>query len=450
MFQKAIEKTGSGRHSSKRKCASCRDVLPETWTKVLCRDCIQSLVRENELEQESGLAASVKELSSTFSSFKSLFERLQPLAVPTLVTTQPQAQGPAPVIPIAAAMADVSAGPSQEEQVPPDSATSDSQEGSDGEDQDGESRKPSRYKLSLDEVEDLLGAVYTTLGIQTDKKPLTLHDRMYRGLEEQERKVFPVHDILVETIKKEWQDPERKPFFSRSLKRRFPFSEDPLSVWNKSPKLDAAFSQVSRNTDLAFEDMGVLSDVMDKRMDSLLKKCWDSTIGNLKPELAVTVMARNLEHWLSKIQEHIEAGTDKETILASFPTILQGVAYIADASAESVRMSARSAALANSARRALWLKTWTGDSASKSKLCGIPFTGDLLFGPGLEAVLDRTADKKKAFPPKRKVAVQAGRGFRPQKQKGAKPAGQKRVWTPKGRGRGGAIFHPPVQPPKNP
>lgn len=66
-------------------------------------------------------------------------------------------------------------------------------------------------------------------------------------------------------------DPERKPFFSRALKRRFPFSEDSVSVWNKNPKVDAAFSQVSGPTDLTFEDMGALSDVMDKRMDFLLK-----------------------------------------------------------------------------------------------------------------------------------------------------------------------------------
>lgn len=103
--------------------------------------------------------------------------------------------------------------------------------------------------------------------------------------------------------------------------------------------------------------------------------------------MAVTVVAHNLEHWLSQIQAHIEAGTAKETILSSFPTILRGVAYIADASAESVCMSVRNAALANSARRALWLKMWPGDSASKVKLCRVPLMGDLLFGPDLEAVL---------------------------------------------------------------
>lgn len=53
---------------------------------------------------------------------------------------------------------------------------------------------------------------------------------------------------------------------------RFPFDEDSVQVWNKRPKLDAAFSQVSRHTDLAFEDMRVPKDTMDKRADSLLKK----------------------------------------------------------------------------------------------------------------------------------------------------------------------------------
>lgn len=263
------------------------------------------------------------------------------------------------------------------------------------------------------------------------------------------RKDFPVHDVLVEAIKNEWKDPERKPFFSRALKRRFPFSEGESLVWNKTPRLDAAFSQVSRQTDLAFEDMGVLADPMDRRMDSLLKKSWDSSQGNLKPAMAVTVVARNMEYWLTQIKAHIEAGTPKETILASFPMLLKGVAYIADASAESVRMSARSSALTNSARRALWLKTWQGDSASKVKLCGIPLTGDLLFGPGLETVLDRTADKKKAFPIKKKFGEQAKRKFRPQRKfETPKEERQKKAWGQKGKGRGGAIFRPPEQPKK--
>lgn len=44
-----------------------------------------------------------------------------------------------------------------------------------------------------------------------------------------------------------------------------------------------------------------------------------------------------------------------------------------------------------------------GGDTSKTKLCGIPVTGDLIFCPRLETVLDRTADRKKSFPVKHKL-----------------------------------------------
>lgn len=91
-----------------------------------------------------------------------------------------------------------------------------------------------------------------------------------------------------------------------------------------------------------------------------------------------------MEYWLTHTKVHIASGTSKEKILY-FPMLLTGVAYIADASVESVRMSARSSALANSARRALWLKTCQGDSASRVKRCGVPITGDLLFSSRLDS-----------------------------------------------------------------
>lgn len=119
------------------------------------------------------------------------------------------------------------------------------------------------------------------------------------------------------------------------------------------------FSQVSRRMELAFEDMGVLKDTMDKRADSLLKKAWDSTFARLKPAMASTVVARNLECWIETLKRHIEACTSRKELLESFPLMLKAVKYMADASAESVKMSVSSSALVNSARRAIWLKTWT-------------------------------------------------------------------------------------------
>lgn len=75
-------------------------------------------------------------------------------------------------------------------------------------------------------------------------------------------------------------------------------------------------------------------------------------------------MARNLDRWLSQLQSYLLAVTSRQQILKPF-LLLFKVGYLVDASAESVKLAARCTALVNSARRALWLKTLTGDLASK-------------------------------------------------------------------------------------
>lgn len=61
--------------------------------------------------------------------------------------------------------------------------------------------------------------------------------------------------------------------------------------------------------------------------------------------MATTVVARNVECWLEQLKGHVAAGTSRKDLLKSFPALLRAVIYMADASAESTRMSARSSAL---------------------------------------------------------------------------------------------------------
>lgn len=133
---------------------------------------------------------------------------------------------------------------------------------------------------------------------------------------------------------------------------------------------------------------------MDKQMDLLLKRSWQSIMSNLKPAMATTCVARNLEYWENQLKAHVLADSPKQEIWDFFTTLSSAVASMADASVEAIRMSARSAALTN---LIVWLKTWPGD-VRKSKLFGISFSDDLLLGPDLDTILDRTADRKKSFP----------------------------------------------------
>lgn len=115
--------------------------------------------------------------------------------------------------------------------------------------------------------------------------------------------------------------------------------------------------------------------------------------------------------WLAQLRDRLVVGTPREEIIQPLLFLDKVVAYVADASAGSLRLSARATGAINAARRALWLKTWSGDSASKLKLCGLPFKGGFLFDPELDLVLDRSADKKGFSPPKKKIPTE----FRGQK-----------------------------------
>ena len=229
--------------------------MGESWKKPWCKACIAALVQKESASVREELMASVKdELLATFQTMR---ESLAPVTISQPSTSQSsQETGWAPR-------------PSDNEGSRESQPQAPSSEDSENEE---EIESPSKFKLSLEDVDGLLRAIYATLGLSEEKRDLSLHDRMYAGLCEPKGRTFPVHPVISATILREWQDPEKKPFFSKSHKRRFPFGEDPSVVWNKIPKLDAAFSLVSRSTDLSFEDMGILKDPMDKRMDLLLKK----------------------------------------------------------------------------------------------------------------------------------------------------------------------------------
>lgn len=88
------------------------------------------------------------------------------------------------------------------------------------------------------------------------------------------------------------------------------------------------FLQISHRTDLASKDMGILKDAMDIR--GFPPQTWDSTSSSLKPAMASTVVARNLECWSKKLKGHVEAGTLRKNVLKFFPLILIAIKYMTD------------------------------------------------------------------------------------------------------------------------
>ncbi|XP_040284622.1 uncharacterized protein LOC120998145 [Bufo bufo] len=244
-----------------------------------------------------------------------------------------------------------------------------------------------------------------------------------------------MNENLKDMILDEWTDPERRLGVSREFRNRLLFDPADVKLFNETPKIDIQVAKVVKKTSLPFEDSSQLQDPMERKADSLLKKSWETAMFGVKTNIAATSVARSMCFWLNELEEHIKNKTPREEILSSIPLLKSATAFLADASAESVRFAAKDAALTNSARRALWMKAWGGDRASKAKLCSIVFSGEYVFGPVLDSILEKAADKKKGFPEetKKKPFRSSNSQTRPYRGKGK---GGRWSYQKGGKGRG--------------
>ncbi|CAJ0949801.1 unnamed protein product [Ranitomeya imitator] len=251
--------------------------------------------------------------------------------------------------------------------------------------------------FSVDNMDMLVKGVRATMGVAESKEPRSAQDIMFAGLCQSSRKAFLVVDTVKALIKREW-DKQDKGFHPSSAKRRYPFEDNELAEWMKVPKVDAAVASTSKAGTLPLEDVGLLKDPSDRKADMFLRKVWESTAGAFKPAISSTCTARSVMVWISQLEEQLKSKVPRDKMLNSLSQIREGVAYLADASVDSLKLAARSAGLSNAARRALWLKTWKGDAQAKAKLCTIPCRGEYLFGPVLDDILAKAEDRKKGFP----------------------------------------------------
>ncbi|XP_069813158.1 uncharacterized protein [Dendropsophus ebraccatus] len=263
--------------------------------------------------------------------------------------------------------------------------------------------------LPIESIDALIKNVRLTMEIDDTPQPRSVQDIMFEGLAPKKRLVFPVHQSIKTLICHEWANPDRKFFIPRAYKRKYPFGQEDCESWEGAPKIDHPVAKISKKNALPFEDTAVLKDPLDKRADIYLKKSWEASTSAFKPLIATTSVARSLKMWMTELKDKVKESNPNQDFNQAFTTIDNAVSFISEASADALKLSARSAALSNSARRSIWVKEWKGDTTSKAKLCGVPCEGKLLFGSALESILEKASDRKKGFP---LIPQQTSRPFR--------------------------------------
>ncbi|XP_077143343.1 uncharacterized protein LOC143806556 [Ranitomeya variabilis] len=316
----------------------CNEPLPDSYIKKLCQSCI-----DYTLQQESSVR--MKEIRLM------IREELQSLgSSPAVNVGKRTRKAPSPEADTSAESGEVSSDVSQ---------------------RSGSSDDEDYVCFPTDSVNNLVKSVRGTMGVSESKEPQTPQDAMFAGLSQKKGHVFPVNQAIKDLVKREWNKGQ-KGFVPVACKRRYPFDDEDLTTWSKVPKVDAAVASTSRRSSLPVEDAGSLSDPMDRKSDTILKKSWEACVTAFKPAIAATSTSRSMLVWLDQLDQNIKTGVSREKLRSAIPLIKGAAAFISDASIDSLRLAARTASLTNTARRALWLKNWKGDAQSRSKLCAIP------------------------------------------------------------------------------
>ncbi|XP_077117024.1 uncharacterized protein LOC143773462 [Ranitomeya variabilis] len=351
----AAKRMGKTKHI---QCALCSQPLPDNYLKKLCQSCIESTLCEESSVRSEDIRSMIREELQAFRSSEKIPEGRKKYNSP------------------------------RSEQS---SETEDKD--SDGSQRIISSDDERDTCFPTDSIDNLVRSVCNTMGIEDTKIPKTPQDVMFAGLSERKKPSFPVIPAIKNVVKKEWESQGQRGLPSSS-KRRYPFNDEDFSIWLKAPKVDAAVASTSKKSLLPVEDSGSLQDPLDRKADTLLKRAWESCTGAFRPAISATCTARSMLVWLNDLEEGLKSGLSRDRLISSLPLIRGATAFLADSSADSIRLAAKSAGLTNAARRALWLKVWKGDPQTKSKLCGLPCQGERSVSPRL--IEERTIKTKTA------------------------------------------------------
>lgn len=214
-----------------------------------------------------------------------------------------------------------------------------------------------------------------------------------------ERVSFPFFAELGEVITDEWGKVEKKNSLLSKIQRLYPFKEEEVKHLESAPLVDAAVMRLVRHVTLPLEDTVSFRDALDRRIDSDLKRVYLTAGMACKPALALAAMSKAMETWSDSVDETLRGVSEEVARSSPVQELRLASAFLGEASIDIIRLVARVMLSAVTAKRALWLRPWLADPASKQVWCHIPLDGSSLFGNKLDSAITRATGGKSGFLP---------------------------------------------------
>ncbi|KAE8631245.1 hypothetical protein XENTR_v10001123 [Xenopus tropicalis] len=111
------------------------------------------------------------------------------------------------------------------------------------------------------------------------------------------------------------------------------------------------------------DDAAAFKDPMEKRLEFNLKNSFVAAGAACRPAVALTSTSRTMKVWLDNLETAITSNLKE--MLSEMKLATE---FIADASLDLVKLSARSMAFSVASRRALWLKPWMASPGLRSRM----------------------------------------------------------------------------------
>lgn len=140
---------------------------------------------------------------------------------------------------------------------------------------------------------------------------------------------------------------------------------------------------------MPIEDVVTFRDLLDQKIDLDFKKAYSATGGARRPAITLAAVGRAINSWTSNVEKLLSEAADQERIVSVLQEHSLAGDFVAKASVDIIRSAARAMLSSVMSRRALWLKLWVADTASKSNWSKIPYDGTNLFGPKLDSAISK-------------------------------------------------------------
>lgn len=103
----------------------------------------------------------------------------------------------------------------------------------------------------------------------------------------------------------------------------------------------------------------------------------------------MTSVSNAIRVWTKNTEMALRQAVPKEDIIKALEELKKSADFVGEAAIDAIKFSAKAMLHTIMAKRALWLKPWVADAASKQNSCRVPFDGKALFGDRREKAISR-------------------------------------------------------------